>query len=98
MEKHIYDPPLPQAQPSPSATGGAGVSDSKIRILRLPDVIARVGLKRASIYQYVSDGNFPKPVLLGSRAIGWIEHEIDAWLAERVQMRHQREKTHRKKR
>ena len=60
------------------------------RILRLPEVINRVGLKRASIYQYISIGAFPRSVSLGPRAVGWIEREIDVWLAERIQMRQKR--------
>ncbi|MFA4994876.1 MAG: AlpA family transcriptional regulator [Bdellovibrionales bacterium] len=55
------------------------------RILRLPEVINRVGLKRASIYQYISIGAFPRSVSLGPRAVGWIEREVDVWLAERIQ-------------
>ncbi len=58
-----------------------------LRILRLPDVIARVGLKRASIYLHIGKGIFPKPISLGPRAVGWLEHEIDAWLTARVLMR-----------
>ena len=57
----------------------------KIRILRLPEVISRVGLKRSSIYRRIWGGYFPKPVSLGGRAVGWFEHEVDAWLIERVQ-------------
>jgi prophage regulatory protein len=64
----------------------------KIRILRLPEVISRVGLKRASIYLYVSEGTFPKPVSLGSRAVGWIEYEVDGWISERIKMRHRSKK------
>ena len=51
-----------------------------IKILRLPEVIARVGLKRASIYRYISEKQFPKSVRIGVRAVGWLEHEIDGWL------------------
>jgi prophage regulatory protein len=64
-------------------------SDSQIplRILRLPDVMARVGLCRASIYQGIAKGWFPKPIPLGQRARGWVESEISAWLAARIQAR-----------
>ena len=51
-----------------------------IKILRLPEVIARVGLKRASIYRYMSEKRFPKAISIGTRAVGWLEHEIDGWL------------------
>lgn len=55
-----------------------------IRILRLPEVMARVGLKRASIYNYIAQGSFPKQIALSDRAVGWIEEEINAWLATRI--------------
>jgi len=57
------------------------------RILRLPEVIARVGLRRASVYAYVKDGRFPAPIVLGARAVGWLESEIEAWLQDRIQRR-----------
>jgi prophage regulatory protein len=50
--------------------------------------MARVGLKRASIYQHMATGMFPKQIALGIRAVGWLESEIDAWLTARVQARH----------
>jgi prophage regulatory protein len=58
-----------------------------IRILRLPEVMARVGICRASIYQQMGGGLFPKSIPLGPRAVGWIESEIDAWLAARIRKR-----------
>jgi prophage regulatory protein len=54
------------------------------RILRLPEVISRVGLKRASIYSAVAHGAFPKQIVLSTRAVGWIEKEINDWLATRI--------------
>lgn len=60
---------------------------TKTRILRLPEVMSRVGLHRASIYKHMAEGFFPHPVPLGARAVGWIESEIDAWLAARIRKR-----------
>ena len=57
------------------------------RILRLPEVMARVGLSRASVYLYIGKGLFPRPVAIGRRAVGWLESEIDAWLAARIRER-----------
>lgn len=53
-------------------------------ILRLPAVKARTGLSRSTIYLRVSEGTFPTPVSLGGRAVGWVEDEIQTWLAERI--------------
>ncbi|MXO76147.1 AlpA family phage regulatory protein [Altererythrobacter aerius] len=50
------------------------------RLLRLPEVIARVGLKRSAIYQRMSEGRFPKSRSLGPKCAVWIEAEIDAWV------------------
>lgn len=38
------------------------------------------------IWRLVRAGKFPKPVKIGARN-GWPEHEIDAWLAERIAVR-----------
>jgi prophage regulatory protein len=56
----------------------------KHTILRLPAVKTRTGLSRSTIYLRISQGTFPKPVSLGGRAVGWVEEEIQSWLAERI--------------
>ena len=55
------------------------------KILRAPDLRAKVGLSRATIDRMVKAGEFPKPVLLtpGTRAVGWIEADVDAWIFSR---------------
>lgn len=53
-------------------------------VLRLPAVKSRTGLSRSSIYIRIADGTFPKPISLGVRAVGWLENEIDEWLAQRI--------------
>ena len=59
-------------------------ADAPTRVLRLPQVQARTGLSRSTIYMRVAQGSFPKPVRLGARAIGWIESEVDAWIREQI--------------
>lgn len=64
-------------------------------VLRLPDVKTRTGLSRSSIYLKVSKKEFPTPIPLGngggaSRAVGWIESEIDAWVEDKIQKRGER--------
>jgi prophage regulatory protein len=55
------------------------------KILRLPNVMDRVGFARSSIYAFVSKGSFPPPIKIGSRAVGWLDAEIDSWIQARVE-------------
>ena len=49
-------------------------------------VETRTGLSRSTIYQYIKDGVFPKPVPLGPRAVGWLESDVSEWIAARVKI------------
>lgn len=53
-------------------------------ILRLRSVLSRTGLSRSMAYDLMAKDQFPKPIGLGARAVGWLESEIDAWIAQRV--------------
>lgn len=50
------------------------------RLIRLPEVMSRVALKRSAIYQRMSEGRFPKSRSLGGKCTVWVEAEIDAWI------------------
>ena len=52
------------------------------RLLRLPEVMARVGLRRSAIYQRMSEGRFPRSRSLGPKCAVWVEVEINAWIAQ----------------
>jgi prophage regulatory protein len=54
------------------------------RLLRLPLVQDKCGLKKSEIYDRMRRGAFPLSVALGPRAIAWLESEIDLWIAEKV--------------
>jgi prophage regulatory protein len=68
-------------------------SKKPVTLLRIKEVERRVGLSRVLISLRVKSGKFPKPVLLGDgRAQGWLESEIDEWIAQRVAQRDVRHK------
>ncbi len=54
-------------------------------ILRLPAVKARTGLSRSSIYLFMSRRQFPAAVRLGEHAVGWLESDVERWIAERIE-------------
>ena len=66
----------------------------RVTILRRKQLEARIGLSRSTIYAKLNpnpnrpgdyDPTFPKPISLGPKAVGWIEAEVDAWLAAQVE-------------
>lgn len=62
-------------------------------ILRLPEVIKRTGYSRSAIYLKTSSGSFPKPIMLGERAVGWLENDIDQWIEARIQQSRSKDTT-----
>ena len=68
------------------------------RFIRLPEVLTRTGYGRTTIYRKMEDGSFPSSVKLDgrppknpeafdSRAIAWIEDEVEQWIESRIEER-----------
>jgi len=55
-----------------------------IQILRLPEVCKTTGLGRSMVYQLEAAQRFPARVRISDRAVGWVEEEVQGWLAERI--------------
>jgi prophage regulatory protein len=61
-----------------------GKPRSRFTILRRKQVQDRTGLSRSTIYLRISQGNFPKAISLGARAVGWLDSEVDEWLVKQL--------------
>lgn len=60
------------------------------RILRMPAVQQKIGLCKASIYNRIKKGTFPKPIPLGGKSVGWLESDVDLWIEQcRIAANHQ---------
>ena len=57
-------------------------------ILRLPEVMRLTGLGRSTIYRLLAAGQFPPPVRLSERAVGWRRSDVDNWTAARPLVSH----------
>ena len=67
------------------------------RFIRLPEVLTRTGYGRTTIYRKMEDGSFPRSVKLGgppvdpeafdSRAVAWIENEVEQWIESIIEER-----------
>ena len=55
------------------------------RLLRLPEVIHRVGLSRTTIYSLIATGEFPRPIVIGPRAVAWSQQELEDWITSKRQ-------------
>ena len=53
------------------------------QILRCPDVVRLTGLSKATLYRAVKAGQFPAPIKLTTRAVGWRLADVNAWVASR---------------
>jgi prophage regulatory protein len=53
-------------------------------IIRLPQVKKRTALSRSFIYSAIKSGTFPAPILLGARAVGWLESDVSDFIEARV--------------
>jgi prophage regulatory protein len=63
-------------------------SSSQPSISRLKATTARTGLSRAVIYKLKAEGKFPPSIQLSARSIGWLDSDIDEWIAQRVAASH----------
>ena len=78
-------------------TSNKTIMKPKHRFIRLNEVMSRTGYGRTSIYRKMEDGSFPKSLKLGgppkdpnefeSRAVAWIEDELDQWMESRIEDR-----------
>jgi prophage regulatory protein len=58
---------------------------SPVKILRIAKVMDLTGLPKSSIYWAMHHRDFPKPIALGPRAVGWLEREVTTWLEARIE-------------
>lgn len=77
------DPPHYSA--STSASPMVRQLPKALRIVRMKQMPERTGLSRATLYVLMStDPTFPTKVKLSARAIGFLESDVDGWIASRV--------------
>ena len=60
----------------------AGLPD----FVRMPGVVRLTGLGRSTIYRLMAAHNFPDPVRLSKRAIGWRRSDLELWGKSRLEV------------
>ncbi len=52
-------------------------TERPLRILRRPEVEARTGYPTSTLYTKIAAGEFPRPIKLSARAVGWDERLVE---------------------
>ncbi|MGM5051340.1 helix-turn-helix transcriptional regulator [Tardiphaga sp. 604_B6_N1_1] len=63
------------------------MSNSQFTFLRQPEVLRRTGHRKSTLNRLIQAGEFPKPVQISARAVGWREDLVDDWCGSRVEAR-----------
>ena len=50
------------------------------RLLRIDEVLDIVGVSKSVLYEMIGRDDFPRPVRISLRAVGWRQRDIDKWL------------------
>ncbi|MTD33721.1 helix-turn-helix transcriptional regulator [Paludibacterium denitrificans] len=58
-----------------------------MKALRMKMVMEITGLPRSTIYFYIKNGKFPKPIKLGPKSSAWLDEEVYGWIEERKRER-----------
>lgn len=97
MHSGVFRDALPSSEESDNM---AAQFQTVLTILRRKQVEARTGLSRSTIYAKLRhnpkrpgdyDPTFPTPVSVGAKAVGWVESEVENWLATQIQKSRTRE-------
>ena len=52
--------------------------------IRLNVVQEITSLSKSTIYRLISEGNFPKQVQIGKRAVVWVRSDINNWIKQKL--------------
>jgi prophage regulatory protein len=69
----------------PSVGSQTPSRQSPIKLLRLPQVMEMTGLRKTKIYELHAEGAFPRRVKITAHSVGWVEAEVQAWVARRIE-------------
>ncbi len=58
------------------------------RYIKVSEVAKRIGVARSTIYRWVDEGHFPKPVIFGpvkdyNSTSRWLRTEVEQWIESR---------------
>lgn len=55
-----------------------------IQIIKQPQLLKQFAFSKSTLFTQINQGLMPKPISLGSRAVGYLQHEVDSVLSARI--------------
>ena len=62
------------------------MSNIQKNILRMRQVQEVTGLSKSTIYLFIRQGKFKKPIRLGQNSVGWLQSDIEEFINARIQV------------
>ncbi|WP_337063624.1 helix-turn-helix transcriptional regulator [Raoultella ornithinolytica] len=53
-------------------------------LIRLPEVIKRTGVSRATIYRLINKKSFPSQIKISEKTIAFVESEVNDWIEKLI--------------
>lgn len=63
------------------------MDEQPIQLIPIGEVTRQTGHGRSTIYALVSQGKFPRPVAIGPQARRFVQHEVSAYIASKIDER-----------
>jgi len=61
--------------------------DRPPKLLSLKELLDRVHLSKSRLYSKMNEGTFPRPINVGDSRVAWLEPEVDAYIAQKIEER-----------
>ena len=56
----------------------------EIQFYRISHLQKKLGVSRSSLWSWVKQGSFPKPIKLGRNCTAWNSADIDQWVSQKI--------------
>ena len=62
------------------------LQSNNIQFYRLSQLKKQLSVSRSSIWAWVKEGTFPKPIKLGKNCTAWNADDVHAWVQSRIDL------------
>ena len=57
---------------------------NEIALYRISPLVKNIGVSKSTIWLWVKEGSFPKPIRLGKKSVAWLGSDIENWIQSRI--------------